>query len=183
MTLKEALEDIEIAFLQLEFAIKLLSYCELKKINAPDFDTDHTVILQNGNLEFPTGYFRDPDNIIKAAKVTVSLAFGASAFALDKAYEVAGVPKDPLSDDNAVRLRTLIYMVRCAYAHGIADPKWEVRGAYKRSMTLNLTNECLIKINFGELDGQDFNFEHLGGHGSWFLIRNAAVETLRKAQD
>ena len=122
MTLNEALEDIEIAFPQVEFVIKLLSYCELEKIDALEFDTD-TVLLQNGNLGFPTGHFSDPDNIIKAAMVMVSLAFGASALALDKAYEVAEVELDASSDNNVVRLRTLVYMVRCAYAHGIANPK------------------------------------------------------------
>lgn len=73
MNLIEALEDVEITFQQLEFAIKLLSYCELGKIEPKDFDTDHTVILENGNLSFPIGHFSDPDNIIRADKVAVLL--------------------------------------------------------------------------------------------------------------
>ncbi|GAB6269292.1 MAG: hypothetical protein STSR0002_20340 [Smithella sp.] len=50
MNLSEALEDVEIAFRQLEFAIKLRSYCELGNIRPQEFDTDHTVILENGNV-------------------------------------------------------------------------------------------------------------------------------------
>jgi hypothetical protein len=65
----------------IEFAIKLLSYCELEKIDAPEFDTDHIVLLQNRNLGFPMGHFSDSENIVKAAMVTVSLAFGASVLA------------------------------------------------------------------------------------------------------
>ena len=95
------------------------------------------------------------------------MAFGASALALDKAFEVAEVKEDPTSDNNVVRLRTLVYLVRCAYAHGIADPKWEVRGKYNTSLILNLPSGA-TNIDLRELDGQSFNFEQLGGHGIWF---------------
>lgn len=177
MTLIEALKDVEIAFLQLEFAIKLLSYCELEKIDPLEFDTDHIVRLKNGNLGFPAGHFSDPDNIIRAASVSVSLAFGGSALVLDKAYEVAGINRDPLSEDGRIKLRTLVYMVRCAYAHGVADPKWEVRGDYRRTMKIELAGGPMI--NLTELDGQDFDFDHVGGHRNWFRIRDDAVSVLR----
>ena len=36
--MREAVEDVEIGFRQLEFAIKLLSYCELGKINPAEFE-------------------------------------------------------------------------------------------------------------------------------------------------
>lgn len=178
MTIEDALKDIEISFLQLEFAMKLLSYCELGKIDALEFDTDHEVVLVNGNLRFPAGHFSDPHNIVRSAAVAVSLAFGASALALDKAYEVAGVQKFPTSEKHADNLRTLVYMVRCAYAHGIAEPKWEVRGEYKRRMNLNI-GMSQININFEELAGKNFDFKDLGGHRIWFLIKDAAIEALR----
>ncbi len=178
MTLNEALEDVEIAFLQLEFAIKLLSYCELKKIDPSEFDTDHIVRLENGNLKFPAGHFSDLDNIIRAAKVSVSLAFGGSALALDKAYEVAGTKSDPESKDGLIKLRTLVFMVRCAYAHGVADPKWKVQGKYRKKMEVQLAGESIM-IDLRELDGQDFNFDYLGGHRNWFRIRDDAISALR----
>ena len=178
MTLNEALEDVEIAFLQLEFAIKLLSYCELEKIDPTEFDTDHTVRLENGNLKFPVGHFSDLDNIIRAAKVSVALAFGGSALALDKAYEVAGIEPDPASKDGLIKLRTLVYMVRCAYAHGVADPKWEVQGKYRITMEVELAGEPIM-IDLRKLDGQDFDFDHLGGHHNWFGIWHDAISALR----
>ncbi len=178
MTLNEALEDLEIAFLQLEFVIRLLSYCELKKIDPSEFDTDHTVLLENGNLRFPTGHFSDLDNIIRAANVSVSLAFGGSALALDKAYEVAGIKPDPASKDGLIKLRTLVYMVRCAYAHGVAEPKWEVRDKYQQALEVELAGKQ-ITIDLRKLDGQDFNFDQLGGHRSWFNIRDDTISALR----
>jgi len=178
MTLNEALEDVEIAFLQLEFAIKLLSYCELEKIDPAEFDTDHTVDLENGNLNFPAGHFRDLDNIIRAAKVSISLAFGGSALALDQAYTVADIKPDPGSKDRLIKLRTLVYMVRCAYAHGVADPKWEVQGKYRKTMEVELAGGPIM-IDMGRLDGQDFDFDDLGGHRNWFGIRDDTIAALR----
>ena len=174
MTLDEALTDINIAFLQVEFSIKLLSYCELVKINPAEFDEEQIVLLEHGNLIFPRGNFRRPEEIIRAANITVSLALGASALALDKGWEVAGIPPDPQSADERVKLRTLVYMVRCAYAHSIANPKWKVRGDYRQVLEVNLRSEPL-RLDLCDLDGHDFSFDALGGHFRWFEIRDASV--------
>ena len=91
MTLDDALTDVNIAFLQVEFDLKMLSYCELGKIKPTEFDTDQIVRLEHGNLSFSPGNFRRSDDIICAASVTVSLALGASALTLDKAWELAGI--------------------------------------------------------------------------------------------
>jgi hypothetical protein len=56
------------------------------------------------------GHFSDSDSIIRTAGVAVSLAFGASALALDKAFEVDGMEADPSSDQNVIKLRTLVHM-------------------------------------------------------------------------
>lgn len=180
MNLDEALQDVEIAFWQLEFSIKLLMFCELKKLDPSEFDTNHLVKLEEGNLNFPSGHFSDPDNIIRAANVSVALAFGASALALDKAFETAEILPDPESDNNVTRIRTLIYMVRCAYAHGIAEPRWEVRGKYRRAMSIELEG---IDTHFDleKLDGKAFDFKQIGGHSNWNRMRDAAMQVLRAA--
>jgi hypothetical protein len=60
--MREAIEDVEIGFRQLEFAIKLLSFRELGKINPREFDSDHLVQLMTANLGFPSRNFqRQPD--------------------------------------------------------------------------------------------------------------------------
>ena len=114
MDIHEAREDIDIAFRQLEFTITLLSFCELGKINPQDFDTDHLVMLENGSLHFPSRHFSDTDSIISAARISVLIAFSASVLTLDKGFEVMGMDPNPEASDNTQRLRTLIYMVRCA---------------------------------------------------------------------
>ena len=177
MNLHEALQDVEIAFWQLEFSIKLLNFCELKKLDPSEFDTDHTVKLEEGNLIFPVGHFSDQDNIIRAASVSVALAFGASALALDKAFEIAQIPPDPEFNNNVGRIRTLIYLVRCAYAHGIAEPRWEVRGKYRRAMSIELEG-IVTHIDLENLAGKFFDFPQIGGHSNWIRLRDAAMQVL-----
>ena len=174
MTLEEALSDVKISFLQVEFSIKLLSYCKLEKINPADFDTNHIVHLEQGDLSFPPRHFRRLEDIISAASVTVSSALGTSVLTLDKAWEIAGIYPDLQSADERVKLRTLVYMVRCAYAHGVADPKWKVRGDFRQVLKVDLPSVSLT-LDLRELDGQGFNFDVLGGHAQWFDICNASI--------
>ena len=176
-TLDEALTDVKIAFLQVEFSIKLLSYCELEKISLAEFDTEKIVLLEHDNLRIPPGNFRTLEDVIRAASVTVASALGASALILDKAWEVAGIRPNPQSADGRVKLRTLVYMVRCAYAHGLADPKWEVRGDFRQVLEVDLPGAPLT-LDLRELHGQAFSFDVLGGHARWFEIRDASVATI-----
>ncbi len=181
MGLREALEDVEIGFRQLEFAIKLLSYCELENIKPADFDTDHLVQLPDGNLRFPSGSFATTDDLVRAASIGVVLAFGASTLVLDQAFEAAGVRSNADATDNTSQLRLLVYMVRCAHAHGIADPRWDVRGRKARKVTVQLDGTTLT-LDLAALNGQPFNIDRdLGGYANWYLIRRIAVQSLSTA--
>ena len=142
-----------------------------------EFDRDLLVVLEKGNILFPTSHFSDKDDIIRAAKVSVSLAFGASALALDKAYEVAGIILDPDSGVNDLKIRTLVFMIRCAYAHGIAEAKWEVRNKFKRTISIEVHGET-VEIDLRELNGKTFDYEHLGGYRMWFRILDKSISLL-----
>jgi hypothetical protein len=173
----EAMEDVEIGFRQLEFAIKLLSYCELDNIKPADFDTDHLVMLEGGSLRFQSGNFSTADDINRAASVAVLLAFSGTVLILDKAFEVAGIKPDPAALDNIVRLRTLVYMLRCAQAHGPADPQWEVRGKYICTLNVDLDG-IVVPLDLAALNGQPFIIDQIGGYQNWYRIRNMAVRAL-----
>jgi len=67
MSTKEAIENVEISFVQLEFAIKLLSFCEMGHLDHETFDTDHLITLEDGNIHFPSGNFSDHDKLMRAA--------------------------------------------------------------------------------------------------------------------
>jgi hypothetical protein len=122
--MREAIEDVEIGFRQLEFAIQLLLYIELGKVNPSDFDTDHLVQLGTGNLHFPSVNFQSQDALVRAASINVVIAFSATTLVLDQAFDAIGMKSDFLATDGAGKLRFLVYMVRCAYAHGFAYPHW-----------------------------------------------------------
>ena len=177
MTLDDALADVRIAFLQVEFAIKLLWYCEHGNIDPSEFDTHNVVLLEHGSLGFPGGSFGTQSEIVRAASVAVLLALAGSALTLDKAWNVAGIRPDPCSADRRVKLRTLAHMVRCAFAHGVADPKWEVRGDYCRILEIDLANGPL-RLDLRKLHGRNFDFDQLGGHAGWFDIHEESIAAL-----
>jgi hypothetical protein len=180
MEIHEALEDIDIAFRQLEFSIKLLSFCELGNINPKDFDTDHIVMLEGGSLNFPIGHFSDADSLIRGASICVLLEFSASVLVLDKGFEIIGIKPDPEATDDLGKLRALIYMVRCAQAHGIADPRWEARGRFARSITVDL-HGTPVTLDLQKLNGERFHIDQLGGYLNWYRIRDAADQIFSAA--
>jgi hypothetical protein len=110
----------------------------------------------------------------------VLLAFSASALVLDKGFEVIGIKPDPEATDNIGRLRALIYMVRCAQAHGIADPRWEARGRFAGAITVDLDG-TLIKLDLQTLNGERFHIDQLGGYLNWYRIHDAAKEVFSAA--
>ncbi len=179
MSVQDALADVDIAFRQLEFSIKLLSFCELGHINPSDFDTDHLVMLAGGSLRFPTGKFKDQNSIINAASINVLLAFSASVLVLDKAFETARMKPDPEAVGNDEQLRTLVHMMRCAQAHGISEPRWEVRKKYLRTLTVNVRGAS-ISLDLPTLHGQVFMIDQIGGYANWYRIRDVACALINK---
>jgi hypothetical protein len=133
MKLKNALDDVDIAFRQLEFAVKLLSFCELGNIKPSDFDTDHIVLLGRERLNFPRGKFNDADSIIRAAGTSVLIAFSASVLVLDDAFQAAGMKADPETVEmtgnserlfiwRGVRMHTASLTLGGRHAENIAAP-------------------------------------------------------------
>lgn len=179
ISLADALEDVRIAFLQVEYAIKMLCYVEGGNVDPAVFDTDHTILLEKGNLGFPSGHFAHYDDLVRAASVSVSLALAASALILDTAFDVAELKRNPASNHPIGRLQNLIYMVRCAYAHGISDPRWEVKPKYRQKISVPIGSKC-IDVDLNALHGTPFTFEQLGGHNMWFQIRDEATSALKR---
>jgi hypothetical protein len=171
--MREAIEDVEIGFRQLEFAIKLLSYCEAGKINFTDFDIDHLVQLTTGNLHFSSVNFQSKDALIRAASLNVVIVFSATTLVLDQAFEAIGMRPSFQATHVNDKLRLLVYMVRCAYAHGIAYPRWNVTNKKAGVLTVAVEGQT-ITLDLPQLHGQVFEIQQIGGYENWYRIRNAA---------
>jgi hypothetical protein len=138
-------------------------------------------LLEGGSLHFPIGHFSDADSLIRAASISVLLAFSASVLVLDKGFKVIGLKPDPEASDNVRKLRALIYMLRCAQAHGIADPRWEAHGKYARTITVDIDGAPIPPLDLQALNGERFHIDQLGGYQNWYRIRNAATEVFSAA--
>ena len=172
-TIPLALADVEQAFRNLEFAIRLMCYAERDHIDREKFDTDVTLVLEKENVGFSSDTFSSLDAIILAARANVGVAFGVSAIVLDAAFETAQITRKPESNLQGDLLRTLVFMVRSAFAHNPAMPCWEARGSYVRTLALQI-EDGLINIDFSQLNGRPFEYEHIGGLANWYRIRRAA---------
>lgn len=173
---KCALLDVEHAFKQLEFAIKLMCYCERGDLDRGKFDSDITIQLDEENIGFPNGSFQSDRDIITASQVNVSICFGVTAIVLDALFEEAEIEKKPKSGDPKDELRTLVYMVRCAFAHNSANPCWKVIGKnYARTFQLNLDGK-ILHIDMKDLHKKAFEYRHIGGFPNWYKIKKIAVQ-------
>ncbi len=170
--------DIDQAFRQLEFAIKLLCHCELDHLDRSTFDTDVTLLLETENVGFPNGSFKTLESVVMASQIQVGMAFGVSAIVLDAAYETAGVRKNLHSRLAADDLRVFVYIVRCAFAHNVAAPRWQIRGQdFARTFLLPL-EDAVLPIDLKVRDGECFEYEHIGGFAQWFKVKNAVIQAI-----
>ena len=175
------LADVEQAFRQLEFAVKLNCYCEVGHLDKNQFDTDVTVRIEEENIRFQEGAFQSYQDIIAASQINIGICFGVSAIVLDAALEDARIERNPGSRHLNDELRTIVYMIRCAFAHNFASPRWQVRERYAHEINLSIEGRQ-IPIDMRALHGQDFDYNHIGGLAVWYKIRDMAVQMIEEAQ-
>jgi hypothetical protein len=180
-TITEALVDVDHAFRHLEFAVRLMCYCESGHLDLSNFDTDVCILLERENISFPSGTFATVEAVVPAAQALVGVSFGTSAVVLDAAFDVAGLTRKPNSRLPEDELRTLVYMVRCAFAHNPALPLWEARGKeYSRTLSLPL-NGATLSVDLHLLHAKPFDYSHIGGFANWLKMRVASEALIRDA--
>lgn len=181
INMMEAIEAIEQAFLQLSFAIKLLTHIELGNLDKDVFDAEVQVNLSKRNLVFGQNTFKTADDVILAAQNNYSITLGFTALVLDRALEGTGLRRDLQDGDPDRDIRALVYMVRCAFAHDMMHPRWEARGsAFARELRIDLPSEPLI-VDMTALHGLPFEDSHIGGVETYFEIRAEVERIVRRA--
>lgn len=172
--LEYAMHDVEHAFRLLEFSIRVLNYFELGKVDLHLFGLKTIIQLDEENVTFNDGYFSSDENAELTAKIAVSANFGTSAIVLDNLFEATGFNRTPASNDEFYLLWTLIYAVRNAFAHGVANPRWIIKGKYRREIEISIAGRNTV-INLSALEGHEFDYSHIGGLAKWFQIKDRAL--------
>lgn len=115
------------AFAQLSFAWKLYHYGLEGKIDRETLDIPLTFKNEKMVLVLPDRIFESNDDMILALENNLVIAFGAAAITLNRSCEEAGFNRPNQITSEADHCIALIYQIRNAFAHDIAEPKWEIR--------------------------------------------------------
>ena len=156
------IDRIDQALLALEFAIKVMNYVALGKINKEDFDCNTLIRLPGGNLSFGQSTFHTYDDLVHASENLYSQALAASAVAMEAALQGAGIRNDPNDRSDRGQVRSLVYMIRSAFAHDLQVPTWNVSGPYAQQMRVRFGRHDL-QVDLSALDGQPLVLENFGG--------------------
>ena len=79
--------------------------------------------------------------------------------------------EDPDLERRAVRC--LMYMIRCAIAHGPVNPKWECHPRYRQTFEIPPLG---IKIDLASLNEQPWQPRHFGGWTKFKLLADRCLE-------
>ena len=159
MNKKDAIEYLDTAFLQFEFALKLWHYIQSYPIDSNKFDIDLTVTGFGSHIVTNSGNFQSQAEIESATGNIISMSFGSAVISLWEAinshyYEI---PNDLDSEMGA--LFALIYQLRCAFAHNMTMPKWNItKQKYLRELKFDN-----FSIDLSTKEGCVFTYEDIGG--------------------
>ncbi|MDZ4381358.1 MAG: hypothetical protein U0942_08465 [Parvibaculum sp.] len=164
------------AFANIEFAWKLLVYGEAGEIDLDKLDVEIVFQDHNGRPFFvpPARIFSAPEDLILALQNNLTIAFGAAAITLHRSIEEAGhrVPRGAFVSEDEQCI-ALVYQVRNAFAHDIAEPKWEIRNpVFAREYVIAGKTFDLQKLDGREFRYEDFSVESL------FLLKTYAERNL-----
>ena len=81
------------------------------------------------------------------------------------------------SDTDIDALRAIIYMLRCAVAHGPTSPLWEVRGKYRRKFVIR---EIGFELDATSLDGEILKHTDYGGLKGIACLINYSLDVARR---
>jgi hypothetical protein len=158
---------VDTAFKQLAFAWKLYDYALEGKISLEDLDRPLTFQGAGMVLVLPDRVFDGPNELIVALENNLVIAFGAAAITLNRCREEAGVPlANPILTE-VDQFAGVVYQIRNAFAHDIAEPRW------------NLTNPRFARmyefggtrIDLSTVGTKRFEYQDIGGPDVLFHLK------------
>lgn len=158
---------IDTAFQQLAFAWKLYNYAAEGKIDLAALDKPLTFAEGQSMLVVPDQIFSSESDLVLACENQLVVAFGAASITLHRCSEEAGARlPDPIVTECDQYL-SLVYQIRNAFAHDIAEPRWEMRNRrYARPYEVDG-----VRCDLTDMSGQQFHYSHIGGVESLFMLK------------
>lgn len=158
---------LDTAFAQLGLAIKLMHAAEEGRVKREDVDFPLTISEGSSILVLADQVVHTDADFINALQNNVSVAFGAAAITLNRCREEMGIPlPNPINTDPE-QWTALIYQIRNAFAHDIAEPKWEINPRYARHYQVGP-----VSANLSSLHGKHFSYYQLGGPEALFFLKD-----------
>jgi hypothetical protein len=163
---------IDTAFQQLEFAWKLYNYVLEGHINLNDLDKPLTVQEGQSVLVLRDRLLHTPDDLVIACENNLGIAFGAAAITLNRCREEAGLRlPDPICSE-IDQFTSLAYQIRNAFAHDIAEPRWNL----KNSRYARMYEFGGIHVDLTHVGSKHFEYSDIGGPEVLFWMKDYGQE-------
>jgi hypothetical protein len=99
------------------------------RITVESIDKPLSIEMRRGNWVLPDRVLDTQDDFILVCQNLVQMAYGAAAITLNKCREEAGVRPPVVIRDECDEWVALVYQIRNAFAHDIAEPRWAFSNA------------------------------------------------------
>lgn len=116
------------------------------------------------------------------ARNLLQSALGTLLITIDEAADEIWGSKNSKAVDDLGKARNILYMLRCAYAHGPVEPKWVIKKVYQEQIQLNLPGEIAINFRADLLNGQPFVLDDIGGLEGLVALIQFIVEESNKSK-
>ena len=135
---------------------------------------DFSILRKGYRIDNPNGpiipheYELSKSDLYQDAQNLQVSALGTCILFLDKTLE-SFVKKNPSSEVNFDKIRSIIFQLRNAYAHNPLRPTWYCWTKYLRKYKIELSNKSIL-IDLSTLNGQEFDINQIGGFGNLFSM-------------
>lgn len=174
----DPLTKIQQMYLQFCWSVKLNVYLDDNRMKGKS-EFDVQLLYAKDEAFFPKDQFESIEDIVIASENNIVLNLGCYFIALNQAFEKSfgKVDMKRIGNQPYDALRALIYMCRCAFAHDILQPHWNVKKDFRKMLAVNF-DRVSINIDFSNYDKRKFDINDIGGYKSIIQIHKSAEKLL-----
>lgn len=162
------------SFAQLFFAWKLYHYGLDGNIDLDVLDSEITFQEEGMVFALPRRILESKDDFFNALENNLTIAFGAAAITLNRSRELAGLRLPNPIQTESDQCIALIYQIRNAFAHDIAEPRWKMTNRMHR----RVYKFGGMVFDLSKLHGQPFDYAQIGGPSRLQQIKDFADSNL-----